>query len=72
MLETKSYIEILETNIPNVSRNHQSKVTDWDWNWRKSKLDEEERESGVQLFWESKLSFLKISNIADFILVFSR
>ena len=59
MLETKSYIEILETNIPNVSRNHQSKVTDWDWNFRKSKLDEEERESGVQLLWESKLSIFK-------------
>ena len=27
MLETKSYIEISETNIPNVSRNHPSKVT---------------------------------------------
>ena len=44
MLETESYIEISETNIPNVSRNHQSKVTDWDWNWRKSRLDQEERE----------------------------
>ena len=37
MLETKSYIEILETNIPNVSRNHPSKVTGTGLGWDKRK-----------------------------------
>ena len=61
MLETKSYIEILETNIPNVSRNSQSKVTDSDWDWAKSKLGR-----------ENKFCNFKDIDIGDFILGFSR
>ena len=76
MLETKSYIEILETNIPNVSRNHQSKVTDWDWEEIKVGSKRERERSPLTVhFYFGKINFLILKMprfyIGNFMIVFT-